>query len=219
MKLRLSLYVFAVLGSWCAGTGSAATIRSPYGISYQVNVDSSGANIPGDAAGDPSLCIDPTNPSRMAIGWAHFFFTSNANHYTDQRAGVAYTTNGGLSCVFPGVLAPNTNVNRTEPALAADANGTFYYFHTAVPFTNINGLLHILSYQSGLLRSTNGGINWQDLGEALGGDTPWMAIDTTSGPGAATFISRGARFLTTPMITPRCSAARQTVVPPGWRRY
>ena len=30
-------------------------------ISYQVNVDANGKNIVGDAADEPSICVDPTN--------------------------------------------------------------------------------------------------------------------------------------------------------------
>src|SRR5947209_6693660 len=34
-------------------------------LSFQVNVDSNGANIPGDAANEPSIAVDPTHPNRM----------------------------------------------------------------------------------------------------------------------------------------------------------
>src|SRR4051812_27905332 len=37
--------------------------------SYQVNVDFNHNNIIGDAANEPSICVDPNNPNRMAIGW------------------------------------------------------------------------------------------------------------------------------------------------------
>src|SRR5262245_16867664 len=40
--------------------------------SYQVNVDGNGNNIVGDAANEPSICVDPTNGSRMSIGWRQF---------------------------------------------------------------------------------------------------------------------------------------------------
>ena len=40
--------------------------------SYQVNVNGQGNNILGDAANEPSFCIDVTNPSRMAVGWRQF---------------------------------------------------------------------------------------------------------------------------------------------------
>src|SRR3954447_23258746 len=47
---------------------------SPYGVftSYQVNVDASGNNIVGDAANECSISVDPTNTSKMTIGWRQF---------------------------------------------------------------------------------------------------------------------------------------------------
>src|SRR5262249_40612645 len=40
--------------------------------SYQVNVDANNNNIVGDAANEPSICVDPNNPDRMSIGWRQF---------------------------------------------------------------------------------------------------------------------------------------------------
>src|SRR6266446_4140171 len=40
--------------------------------SYQVNVDANGMNILGDAANEPSIAVDPTNPSKMAIAFRQF---------------------------------------------------------------------------------------------------------------------------------------------------
>jgi len=40
--------------------------------SYQVNVDANGHNILGDAANEPSIAVDPTNLSKMTIGWRQF---------------------------------------------------------------------------------------------------------------------------------------------------
>ncbi len=53
---------------------SSPRMISPYGvfISYQVNVDANGQNILGDAANECSISVDPTNPSKMAIGWRQF---------------------------------------------------------------------------------------------------------------------------------------------------
>lgn len=54
--------------------------------SYQVNVNSAGQNIVGDAANEPSICVDPTNPLKMTIGWCQFNnVTSNF-----RQAGWAY---------------------------------------------------------------------------------------------------------------------------------
>jgi hypothetical protein len=38
----------------------------------QVNVDEDGYNILGDAANEPSIAIDPTDPNRIVIGWRQF---------------------------------------------------------------------------------------------------------------------------------------------------
>jgi hypothetical protein len=145
----------------------ATTVSTLYGKSYQVNVNSSGQNIAGDAANEPSMCIDPTNPNRMAIGWRQFD-TTNSNF---RQSGVAYTTNGGLNWTFPGKLDAGTF--RSDPVLASDANGVFYYL----------GISNASNFAEDLFRSTNGGVTWQSAGPALGGDKEWMAIDTTKGPG------------------------------------
>jgi hypothetical protein len=156
-----------LIAGWGVGDLSAATVSAAYGISYQVNVDAAGQNIPGDAANEPSICIDPTNPLRMAIGWRQFDST-NSNF---RQSGVAFTTNGGLNWTFPGNLDPGTF--RSDPVLASDANGIFYYL----------GISNASTFACDLLRSTNGGATWQSAGPALGGDKEWMAIDTTSSPG------------------------------------
>ena len=47
---------------------------SPHGVfvSYQVNVDANGNNIVGDAANECTISVDPTNLTKMAIGWRQF---------------------------------------------------------------------------------------------------------------------------------------------------
>lgn len=158
-----------VIGAGCAFAPSlrASTPSTSYGTSYQVNVNASGQNIPSDAANEPSICIDPIHPNLMAVGWRQFD-TTNSNF---RQSGVAYTTNGGLNWTFPGNLDPGTF--RSDPVLASDANGVFYYL----------GISNANTFAEDLLRSTNGGKTWQSAGPALGGDKEWMAIDTTTGPG------------------------------------
>jgi len=154
---------------FCAGIERlhATTVSTSYGKSYQVNVNGAGQNIVGDAANEPSMCLDPTNPDRMAVGWRQFD-TATSNF---RQSGVAYTTNGGLNWTFPGNLEPGTF--RSDPVLASDANGVFYYL----------GISNSSTFACDLLRSTNGGATWQLAGPAEGGDKEWVAIDTTSGPG------------------------------------
>jgi hypothetical protein len=149
------------------GLYSGSTIISaPFGTSFQVNVNGSGQNIVGDAANEASICIDPNNLNHFAIGWRQFDNT-NSNF---RQSGVAYSTNGGLSWTFPGNLEPGTF--RSDPVLAADVNGNFYYL----------GISNANTFDCDLLRSTNAGVTWQRIGPALGGDKEWMAIDTTAGP-------------------------------------
>jgi hypothetical protein len=153
-----------------AGSGQISpklVISAPFGTSFQVNVDSNGQNIVGDAANETSMCIDPNNPSHIAIGWRQFDST-NSNF---RQSGWAYSTDGGLSWTFPGKLDAGTF--RSDPVLASDANGIFYYL----------GISNANTFNTDLFRSTNGGITWQRIGDAQGGDKEWMAIDTTTSPG------------------------------------
>lgn len=136
--------------------------------SVQVNVDSTGRNILGDAANEPSIAIDPTNPSRMAIGWRQF--DTIASNF--RQAGVAYSINGGRTWKSNGVLEPG--IFRSDPVLRSDAEGNFYY----------NSLtMQANEYSCVVFKSSNAGMSWDSAREARGGDKQWMAIDQTNGRG------------------------------------
>src|SRR5438105_9503911 len=143
---------------------------SPHGafISYQVNVDANGNNIVGDAANECSISVDPTNGTKMAIGWRQFnSVTSNF-----RQGGWGYTTDGGVHWTFPGVLEPG--VFRSDPVTGSDETGTFFYLSLLQTFCD------------NMYRSTNGGQSWTELqadGLAGGGDKEWFTIDKTNGPG------------------------------------
>ena len=145
---------------------SPATI-SPHGgfTSYQVNVDANGQNITGDAANEPSIAVDPTNPNKMSIGWRQFDSVSN----NFRQAGWGYTTNGGTSWTFPGVL--ENNVFRSDPVLNSDDTGRFFYLSLLTTFFD------------NMWRSLNGGQSWTNLGPATGGDKQWFGIDNTNSTG------------------------------------
>src|SRR5215831_15940245 len=102
---------------------TSPTVISQFGpyTSYQVNVDLNGNNIVGDAANEPSICVDPTNRSKMSIGWRQF--DSVLSNF--RQAGFAYTANSGTTWTFPGVLQPN--VFRSDPVLTANNLGHFFY--------------------------------------------------------------------------------------------
>src|SRR4029450_2860659 len=82
----------------------------PY-TSYQVNVDANGNNRVGDAANEPSICVDRTDGNKMSIGWRKF--DSVLSNF--RQAGFAYSTNGGSNWISPGGLQPN--VFRTDLVL------------------------------------------------------------------------------------------------------
>src|SRR6266403_3359998 len=143
---------------------------SQFGVftSYQANVDANGQNIIGDAANECSISVDPTNPSKMAIGWRQF----NDVNSNFRQGGWGYTTDGGVTWTFPGVL--ENNVFRSDPVTNSDETGAFFY------------LSLLQTFCENMYRSTNGGQSWTELqadGLAGGGDKQWFAIDKTSGPG------------------------------------
>jgi hypothetical protein len=133
--------------------------------SYQVNVDTNGNNIVGDAANEPSICVDPNNPNRMSIGWRQF--DSVASNF--REAGFAYTTNGGTRWIAPGVL--QNNVFRSDPVLNSDTSGRFFY------------LSLLQNFFDDLWRSINGGQSWTMVAPADGGDKQWFTIDKTNSSG------------------------------------
>ena len=90
--------------------------------SVQVNVNAYGENIVGDAANEPSIAVDPTDPSRIVIGWRQF--DTIASNF--RQAGWAYSRDGGQTWTFPGVLEPN--VFSSDPVLGADPDGNFYFY-------------------------------------------------------------------------------------------
>ena len=141
--------------------------------SVQVNVNSSGQNIVGDAANECSISVDPTDPNKKTIGWRQFNdVTSNF-----RQGGWGYTTDGGATWTFPGVLEPG--VFRSDPVTGYDEVGNFFYL-------SLQSDIFQSFFCDDLWRSLNGGQSWTLLsGErgAGGGDKQWLAIDKTSGPG------------------------------------
>jgi hypothetical protein len=133
--------------------------------SYQVNVDANGNNIVGDAANEPSICVDPTNGNKMSIGWRQF--DSVASNF--RQAGFAYTVNGGSTWIYPGVL--QRNVFRSDPVLNSDSAGHFFY------------LSLLQNFFDDLWRSLNGGQSWTNIAPADGGDKQWFTIDNTNSSG------------------------------------
>ena len=136
----------------------------PY-TSYQVNVNAAGNNIVGDAANEPSICVVPTDASKMSIGWRQF--DSVASNF--RQAGVAHTINGGRTWSPRTVLQPN--VFRSDPVLNSDNVGRFFY------------LSLLQNFFDDLWRSLDGGQSWMNIAPADGGDKQWFTIDKTNSTG------------------------------------
>ncbi len=153
------------------GARPAEPIRFGAHTLVQINVDSNGANIPGDAANEPSIAVDPSNRQRMVVGWRQF--DTIASNF--RQGGVGYTTDGGQSWTFPGVLTPG--LFRSDPVICADADGNFYYNSLEQDFT------------TDVFRSNDGGAVWGPEVFAHGGDKQWMTIDQTGGIGRGNIYS------------------------------
>ncbi len=133
--------------------------------SVQVNIDALGNNIPGDAANEPSIAIDPTNPDVIVIGWRQF--DNVASNF--RQAGYAYSHDRGQTWTYPGKLQPGQF--RSDPVLDADSQGNIYYY----------SLSTIVSAE--FFKSSDGGVTWAGPIPGHGGDKAWIAIDRTGGMG------------------------------------
>src|SRR6266568_27094 len=141
--------------------------------SHQVNVDANGNNILGDAANECPIAIDPTNGNKMTIAWRQFNDVSS----NFRQAGWGYTTDGGTTWTFPGVL--ENNVFRSDPVTNSNEIGQFFYL-------SLQSDVNLSFFCDDLFRSTNGGQSWTELQAdrlAGGGDKEWFTIDKTNGPG------------------------------------
>jgi len=159
--------------------GPAYNLRKSEFFTSQVNVDSDGNDIIGDAANETSIAIDPTNPNRIVIGWRQFnTITSNF-----RQAGYGYSLDGGLTWTFPGVINPG--VFRSDPVLDFDSEGNFYYNSLKGDFT------------CDVYKIDDGGIVWGAPVPANGGDKQWMRLDRTDGVGAGNIYSNWNQSFTT----------------------
>ena len=156
-----------VAGTGVAHCGPWARSDSPQYRSIQVNVDHRGCNIVGDAANEPSIAIDPTDPRKIVIGWRQFDTVES----DFRQAGWGYSHDAGHTWVFPGVLDPG--VFGSDPVLAAGPTGTFYY-------------LSMGSDQLRLFRSFDAGVTWGTPVQVVDSyiDKPWVTVDCTTGIGS-----------------------------------
>jgi hypothetical protein len=153
---------------WGNGRSEARVSQHGPFTSYQVNVDGNGDNITGDAANEPSISVDPTNHNKMVIGWRQFDSVSS----NFRQAGWGFTSNGGVSWTFPGVL--QNNVFRSDPVLASNDAGHFFYLSLLETFYD--------NVTSSGTRSTTRTVQVTDSNTSAGAQ---LGIITTAGNSAA----------------------------------
>ena len=170
--------------------------------SVQVNIDEFGQNIVGDAANEPSITVNPTDPDNIVIGWRQF--DSIASNF--RQGGWAFSKDGGQSWTFPGVLTPG--VFRSDPVLDADSSGNLYYQSLQFDF-NLD-----------VFKSTDGGMTWGDpVPSSAATRTGWRS----TGPAVlarATSTASGSASSPVAASTPspvRPTAARVSSRPSTWR--
>jgi hypothetical protein len=154
---------------------SAAKVFKGSGFSMvQVNVNASGQNILADAANEPTITINPADPSNIVIGWRQF---DNVNS-NFRQAGFGFSFDFGQTWTFPGVIEQGTF--RSDPVLDSDASGIAYY-------NSLTSSEEI--YTCKVFKSYDGGAIWDNGTEAYGGDKQWMTIDRTNGEGSGNIYS------------------------------
>ena len=160
-------------------TSPAYEMRADFFFMTQVNINDDGENILGDAANEPSIAIDPTNPNRMIIGWRQFDNISS----NFRQAGIGYTTDGGETWTFPEVI--DGGVFRSDPVLDADSEGNIFYNSLTSSFGD---------YTCDVFKIPAEGFEWDDGTDAQGGDKQWMVIDRTGGIGDGNIYSFWTSF-------------------------
>lgn len=149
---------------------NSGSLRNTSIFTMQVNVNASGQNILGDAGNEPNIAVNPANEDEIVIGWRQFDNVSS----NFRQAGWSYTSDGGQTWTFPGVINPG--IFRSDPVLDYDTAGNFYYNSLTV---DIFG-----NFVCKVFKSVDGGSSWDAGTDAHGGDKQWMTIDRTSGVGS-----------------------------------
>ena len=161
---------------------TAPRVKSAGYTMVQVNVDAGGFNINGDAANEPSMTIDPQDPMHIVIGWRQF---DNVNS-NFRQAGYGYSTDGGQTWTFPGVINPG--IFRSDPVLDCDSSGKIYYNSLTLDAGN--------NYLCKVFKSSNGGAAWDAGVDAHGGDKQWMTIDRSGGSGTGNIYCNWNSYFT-----------------------
>lgn len=145
-------------------------------VSVQVNVDAAGCNIVADAANQPSMAIDPSNPNNIVIGWRQFESIESAN----QQVAWAYSHDAGTTWTYPGSIQPGDLWGSV--VVDVDREGGFYLLAR-----------ECCDLQCGrVLRSTDSGLTWSGPAVVNCGEKPWMVVDRSQGMGSGhVYVANG----------------------------
>lgn len=135
----------------------------------QINTNPLGLNIVGDAANEPSLAVDPTDPRRMAAGWRQFDTITSSF----RQAGVAYSTDAGRT--WKNLPPLEAGIFRSDPILRWEPTGEKVFYNSLRVVNNILSVWYFVS--------SDGGQTWAPPYQIAGGDKVWFTIDSTSSPG------------------------------------
>ncbi|MEM1325744.1 MAG: T9SS type A sorting domain-containing protein [Bacteroidota bacterium] len=143
-------------------TSPAFNYKNALITTVQVNTDENGNNILNDAANEPSIAIDPTDPNRIAIGWRQFDNVES----NFRQAGNAFSEDGGAT--WNNLIPIEAGIFRSDPVLDTDSEGNFYYNSLGVEY----------GFSCDVFKTADP-TNWNIKTFAQGGDKQWMAIDKT----------------------------------------
>ncbi len=135
------------------GAGGA---QSPIPVSFGPNIDLSVANdSPGTIQRETTIAVNPKNPNNMVEG----------NH-DDTPAQItnsfSFTADGGRTWAFGGLVPlENSGDSAHDPALAADADGSFYYSYNNDVSSGMDGF--IARSDIVVAKSTDGGRTFPTL--------------------------------------------------------
>src|SRR5690554_5691710 len=118
------------------------------------------AAIVGDAANEPTIAINPTDPGNIVIAWRQF----DSVQSSFRQGGWAYSHDGGATWTFPGSLTPGQG--RSNPVIDVDAQGNFYF--QSLHFDEQGVFIEDIQ----VIKSTDGGRSWQNpvFAHGRGGD-------------------------------------------------
>ncbi|MCH8251524.1 MAG: exo-alpha-sialidase [Planctomycetes bacterium] len=162
-RLIVTLAVVAT-GAQALGGGIEPNPHPGY-VGVQVSTDACGNNIIGDAANEPSIAIDPTDPNRIVIGWRQF----DSIESDFRQAGIAFSHDGGWTWLHPALHDEGTF--SSDPVLACSSDGEFYHFG-----------IELLPPMIGRFSRSTDGVSWSTI-LSQASDKPWMSIDQTGGIG------------------------------------